>query len=137
MLFYVLVLTLLRFTLCADGTVIPREPMSPVPNEVLEKRGYPANSITAYPDFDDYSCTGGDHYTWVNNFYTCTTYDQNGEVWSMSSFKATDFSQGVWLYVYSDTGCSSTIGAWAIAVSQDICLSFDEPVGSYYLEYAT
>jgi hypothetical protein len=134
MLFYALVLTLLRFALCVNGTVLPRQPMSMADNKGLAKRDYPANSITAYTDIGQYICHGGDHYTWDNTeFNTCYACWEDGALWSMSSLKATDFSEGVGVYVYEDASCGTEIGWWNVPPGQDNCVTFEEPFGSFYL----
>jgi hypothetical protein len=135
MLFYALVLTLLRFALCVNGTALPRQPMSIADSKGLAKRGYPANSITAYIDGSDYDCTGSDHYTFDNpGVEGCYSVAHR----SISSLKVTDFSEEIWIIGWSDNSCENLAAAWAAAVGQDVCISDDNrwSIGSFSLAYA-
>jgi hypothetical protein len=101
MLFYVLILTILRFAFCVNGAVLPRDPetqMSPVGNEGLAKRAFPANSITAYPVSGN--CNGTDHSTIADvSFDLCYVLAENTPI---SSIKITDFSEEIVVYLYND-----------------------------------
>jgi len=121
MLFYVLILTILRFAFCVNSAVLPRDPerqMSPVGNEGLAKR-FPANSITGYPVTGD--CSGGDHYTWSDlAFETCYSLPSNVP---LSSAKITDFSEQIFFIVYRDNTCdvSEFTAILAATTGEDKC----------------
>ena len=133
MLFYVLILTILRFAFCVNGSVLPRDPepqMSPVGNQGLAKRDYPANSITGYPVTGD--CLEGDHYTWTNlTFDTCYSLPSNVP---LSSVKITDFSEPIFLVVYEDNACDTMIMAiLAATTGEDKCYGVGYEFAAFFI----
>jgi hypothetical protein len=111
MLFYILVLTILRFTYCVNGTVLPLLPRDPEPqinqrsvNGSLAARNYPPGTLTGYPY--NAECSGTTHYTWyADTSDTCVEYWENGNVLPMSSIKVTALASTVVLLLYFEPGC--------------------------------
>jgi hypothetical protein len=118
MLFYFLVLVLLRFTYYVTGTSLPR--FNPG-DSGLASRGYPANSITGYPATSD--CSGSDHYTWDDiSFGTCYEYWDSSTLETMNSIKVTDFSEAITITSWAGDGCSGDFVYTYAAAGEDICV---------------
>jgi hypothetical protein len=130
MLFYVLILTILRFAFCVHGAVLPHPEPRPVGNEGLAKRVYPANSVTGYPVKND--CTGTDHYTFTDLTLNTVCYNMPSNV-SFSSVKITDFSEPIGIYAYFDQHCQDYGAMLVTNTGEDKCLDMGYEFASFSL----